>query len=154
MNTTLNRWNPLRELEDFQQRVLSAFRPGTNGHSNGNGRDSMTVAEWMPLVDISEDEKEYVISAEIPDVNKDDVKVMMENGLLTIRGERRFERDGQQQKKYHRVERFYGTFSRTFAMPDDGDPSSVHAQFKDGMLCVHIAKSESARPKQIEVKVG
>jgi HSP20 family protein len=152
MNTTLNRWNPLRELEDFQQRVLSAFRPSTNG--TANGRDSMTSAEWMPLVDIVEDEKEYVISAELPDINKDDVKVTMENGLLTIRGERRFERDGQQQKKYHRVERFYGTFSRTFAMPDDGDSSSVRAEFKNGMLCVHIAKSESARPRQIEVKVG
>jgi len=153
MNTTLNRWNPLRELEDFQQRVLSAFRPVSNGHGDGNGRDSMTAAEWMPLVDIVEDEKEYLISAELPDVSKDDVKVTMENGMLTIRGERRLQRD-EQKKKYHRIERFYGAFARTFAMPDDGDPSSVNAEFKNGMLCIHIAKSESARPRQIEVKVG
>src|SRR5687768_14271559 len=98
MNTTLNRWNPLRELEDFQQRVLSAFRPDSNGH--GNGRDSMMAAEWMPLVDIVEDEKEYLISAELPEVSKEDVKVTMENGMLTIRGERRLERD-EQKKKYH-----------------------------------------------------
>ncbi len=149
MNTTLNRWNPLRELEDFQQRVLSAFRPVSDGI--GNGRDSMTAAEWMPLVDIVEDEKEYLISAELPEVRKDDVKVTMENGM--IRGERRLERD-EQKKKYHRIERFYGSFARTFAMPDDGDPSSVNAEFKNGMLCIHIAKSESARPRQIEVKVG
>lgn len=151
MNTTLSRWNPMRELEDFQQRILSAFRP--NSDRRGNGHDSLTQAEWMPLVDIVEDDKEYVITAELPEVSKDDVKVTMENGLLTIRGERKFERD-EQNKKYHRIERLYGTFARNFAMPDDGDPSSVRAEFKHGVLRVRIAKSESAKPRQIEVKVG
>lgn len=152
MNTALNRWNPMRELEDFQHRILSAFRHGSDGQHN-SGQESLTAAEWMPLVDIVEDAKEYVISAELPEVGKDDVKVTMENGLLTIRGERKFERD-EQNKKYHRIERFYGTFARSFALPDDGDPSSVRADFKNGVLRIRVAKSESARPRQIEVKVG
>jgi HSP20 family protein len=150
MNTALNRWNPMRELEDFQHRILSAFRP--NSERRGNGDEPLSSAEWMPLVDIVEDEKEYVISAELPEVGKDEVKVTMENGLLTIRGERKFERD--EQKKYHRIERFYGTFARSFALPDDGDSSSVRADFKNGVLRIRVAKSEAARPRQIEVKVG
>jgi HSP20 family protein len=150
MNTALNRWNPMRELEDFQHRILSAFRTGGDGQRNG--QESLTAAEWMPLVDIVEDDKEYLISAELPEVDKPDVKVTMENGVLTIRGERKFERD--EQKKYHRIERFYGTFVRSFALPDDGDPSSVRADFKNGVLRISVAKSEAARPRQIEVKVG
>jgi HSP20 family protein len=150
MNTTLSRWNPMRELEDFQQRILSAFRPGER---RGNGQETLTEAEWMPLVDIVEDDKEYIITAELPEVSKNDVKVTMENGLLTLRGERKFERDDEN-KRYHRLERYYGAFARSFAMPDDGDPSSVRAEFKDGILRIRIAKSESARPRQIEVKVG
>lgn len=151
MNNTLSRWNPMRELEDFQQRILSAFRPGSGDHRNG--QESLSAAEWMPLVDIMEDDKEYVISAELPDVEKNNVKITMENGLLSMRGERKFE-PGDEKKKYHRVERFYGAFARSFAMPDDGDPSSVRADFKNGMLRIRIAKSESARPRQIEIKIG
>ncbi len=151
MNTTLNRWNPMRELEDFQQRILGAFRP--QGEHRGNGHETLSQAEWMPLVDIVEDTKEYVISAELPGVSKDDVKVTMENGMLTLRGERKFERDNEEQTR-HRIERFYGVFARSFAMPEDGDPSSVHADMKDGVLRIHMSKSESARPRQIEVKVG
>lgn len=150
MNTTPNRWNPMRELEDFQHRILSAFRGSGNGHAQG--QDTLTASEWMPLVDIVETEKEYVISAELPDVGKDDVKITMENGMLTLRGERKFVRDEKQ--KYHRIERCYGTFDRSFALPDDGDPSSVRADFKNGLLCIRIGKSEAARPRQIEVKVG
>jgi HSP20 family protein len=141
----------MRELEDFQHRILSAFRPTGDGHRNG--QETLTAAEWMPLVDIAEDAKEYVISAELPEVDKNDVKVTMESGMLTMRGERKFERDDES-KKYHRIERCYGVFARSFAIPDDGDPSSIRADFKDGVLRVRIAKSEAARPRQIEVKVG
>jgi len=151
MNTTFAHWNPMRELEDFQHRILSAFHPGQK--RGGNGQDGLTSAEWMPLVDIIEDEKGYVIAAELPELGKDDVKVTMENGMLSIRGERRFER-ADDSKKYHRLERYYGSFARSFALPDDGDPSSVKADFKDGVLKIRIAKSEAARPRQIEVKVG
>jgi HSP20 family protein len=151
MNTTLNRWNPMRELEDFQQRILGAFRPQSD--QRGNGHETLTQAEWMPLVDIVEDTKEYIISAELPGVSKDDVKVTMENGMLTLRGERKFERDNEEQRR-HRIERFYGVFARSYAMPEDADPSSVRADMKDGVLRIRMSKTESARPRQIEVKVG
>ena len=113
----------------------------------------MALAEWMPLVDIAEDDKEYVITAELPEVKKEDVKVTMENGVLTITGERKFEKE-ENNKRWHRVERSYGSFARSFALPDDGDTAKVNAEIKDGMLKVRVAKSEAARPKQIEVKVS
>lgn len=148
---TLTRWNPLRELEEFQNRILGAFKPAPA--SRENGRESLTTAEWMPLVDIAEDDKEYLITAELPEVKKDDVRVTVENGVLAITGERKFEKE-EKNKKYHRVERAYGSFVRTFALPDDGDVAKVSAEFKDGLLKVHVAKSEAARPKQIDVKVN
>ena len=151
MNSTLSRWNPLRELEEFQNRVLSAFTPTSGRRSNGH--DSLAAADWMPLVDIAEDDKEYVITAELPDVKKDDVKVTMENGVLTITGERKFEQE-QTNKKWHRVERAYGSFARSFALPENGDPAKVNAEFKEGVLKVRVGKSEAALPKQIEVKVS
>ena len=113
----------------------------------------MNPADWMPAVDITEDEKEYVISADLPELNKDDIKVTMERGLLTLSGERKMEKK-ENTKKYHRVERVYGSFARSFTMPDDGDSSSVRADCKDGVLKIRIAKSEAAKPKQIEVKVN
>ncbi|MEI9898115.1 MAG: Hsp20/alpha crystallin family protein [Chthoniobacter sp.] len=151
MTNTLTRWNPLRELEEFQNRILGAFNPTTSRRANG--QESLTLAEWMPLVDITEDDAEYLITAELPEVKKEDVRVTVENGVLTITGERKFEKE-EKNKKWHRVERAYGSFARSFALPDDGDAAKVNAEFKDGMLKVRVAKSESARPKQIEVKVN
>ena len=112
----------------------------------------MAVAEWAPLVDISEDDKEYVIKAELPEVKREDVKVTAEEGTLTISGERRFEKE-EKGRKYHRVERSYGSFVRNFSLPDDASPAKVTAVFKDGVLTVHLAKTEKAKPQQIEVKV-
>jgi HSP20 family protein len=152
MKNTITRWNPLRELEDFQSRILSAFKPAAR-NNNGDGHEAMSLAEWSPLVDVAEDDKEYVITAELPEVKKDDVKVTLENGTLTITGERKFEKE-EKNKKYHRIERAYGTFARSFTLPNDGDASKVNAEFKDGMLKVRVAKSEAARPKQIEVKMS
>jgi HSP20 family protein len=149
---TLTRWNPLRELEDFQNRILNAFKPASRGNGNG-GQEALAMAEWSPLVDVAEDDKEYVISAELPDVKEEDVKVTLENGMLTITGERKFEKE-EKNKRYHRIERSYGSFARSFALPTDGDAGKVDAQFKDGMLRVRVAKSEAARPKQIEVKAS
>lgn len=151
MTNALTRWNPMRELEEFQSRILSAFNPSSTRRRNG--QDSTALAEWMPLVDITEDDKEYLITAELPEVTKEDVKVTMENGVLTITGERKFEKE-EKNKKWHRVERAYGSFARSFALPEDGDAAKVNAEVKDGVLKVHVAKSESARPKQIEVKVS
>ena len=113
----------------------------------------MTVAEWIPLVDITEDDQAYLIKAELPEVKKNDVKVTVENGVLNISGERKFEKE-EQNKRYHRIERAYGSFTRSFAVPDDADDSAVTAEFKDGLLTVRLAKSEKARPKSVEVKVA
>jgi HSP20 family protein len=115
--------------------------------------EPMAVAEWAPCVDISEDDTEYVIKAELPEVKKEDVKVTAEEGTLTIMGERKFEKE-QKNKKYHRVERAYGSFGRSFSLPDDASPAKVSAEFKDGVLTVHLAKDAKAKPQHIEVKVA
>ncbi len=148
---TLTRWNPFREMEELQNRVMNAFN--LSPVRRGEGQESITVAQWAPLVDITEDDSEYVISAELPEVKKQDVKVTVENGVLTISGERNFEKE-EKGRKYHRVERSYGSFVRSFTLPDDADASKVTAAFRDGMLKVQVTKSEAARPKQIEVKVN
>ena len=145
----LSRWNPVRELEEFQNRILSAFHPA-NGRAD-NGRESLS--EWSPLVNITEDEKEYLIAAEIPEVKKEDVKVTLENGVLTITGERKWENE-EKNKKRHLIEWSYGSFARSFSLPGDADASKVDAQFKDGILKIRVAKTEAARPKQIEVKAA
>lgn len=149
--TTLTRLNPFREIEDIQNRLYNLFNP--NQARPSGEQESMTVSEWTPLVDIIEDDKDYVIKAELPEVNKGDVKVTVENGLLTISGERKFEKE-EKGKRYHRVERAYGSFVRCFSLPDDTDSDKVNAEFKDGVLKVRVAKSEHARPKQVEVKVS
>jgi HSP20 family protein len=113
----------------------------------------MTVAVWSPLVDISEDDKEYCIRAELPGLKKEEVKVTVENGVLSIAGERQYEKEDKN-RKYHRIERAYGNFVRSFSVPDDADPSKVSAEFKDGVLNVRLAKDERAKPKTIEVKVA
>ena len=150
MNNTMTRWNPLRELEDFRNRVLSAFNP--ESQRSNNGHETITHSEWMPLVDISENEEGYYVTAELPDVKKEDVKVTLENGILTIAGERQFREENGM--RWHRVERPYGSFSRSFALPDKGDPEKVNAEFSNGILKVKVAKSEAAKPRQIEVKVN
>ncbi len=149
--TALTRWNPFREMEELQHRLLSVFN--LTAPRRGDGQESITVAEWAPLVDIIEDDKEYLIKAELPEMRKEDVKVTVENGVLTISGERKLEKE-EKGKRYHRIERAYGSFVRSFTLPDDADADKVSAEFKDGVLKVHVAKSEAAKPKQIEVKVG
>jgi HSP20 family protein len=147
----VTRWDPSREMEELQNR-LSNFFGRTPARLGDAKEESITVAEWAPLVDITEDEKEYIIKTELPEVKKEDVKVAVENGLLTIVGERKFEKE--ENKKYHRVERAYGRFVRSFIVPDAVDADKVSAEFKDGVLMVHLPKSEKTKPKQIEVKVA
>ena len=148
----LTRWNPFNELDELQDRLSTFFGRAPVRRHNGE-QESLTVAEWAPLVDITEDDKEYLIKAELPEVKKDDVKVTVENGVLSITGERKFEKE-EKGRKYHRVERAYGNFVRSFTLPDDADANKVNAEFRDGVLKVHVAKSEAAKPKQIEVKVN
>lgn len=140
-------WDPFRELNEFQNRLSSVF--GRSGSQKGN---EAALSQWSPPVDILEDDKEFVVKAELPDIKKEDVRVMVENGVLTISGERKFERE-ENKRRYHRVERSYGSFSRSFSLPEGADPAKVHAEFKDGVLQVHMTKSEASKPKQIEVKV-
>src|SRR3984893_7223154 len=147
----ITRWDPLKEIEEVQNRLSNLF--GRTPARLGDAKEeSITVAEWAPLVDVTEDDKEYMLKTELPEGQKEDVKVAGENGLLTIVGERKFEKE--ENKKYHRVERAYGRFVRSFIVPDVVDADKVSAEFKDGVLKVHLPKSEKTKPKQIEVKVA
>ena len=103
-------------------------------------------------MDIVEDEKGYTVKAELPDVKKEDVHVSVENGVLTLTGERKFEKE-EKNRKYHRSERAYGKFARSFSLPMNIDPQKVSASYKDGVLNISVAKSEKAMPKQIDIKV-
>ena len=138
------------DLEDIQNRLSPWFGRIA---LRGGGDETMTTSAWAPLVDITEDDKEYLIKVELPEIKKEDVKVTVENGTLTISGERKFEKE-EKDKKYHRVERAYGSFVRSFALPEGTDGSKVSADYKDGVLKVHLPKSEQVRPKSIEVKVN
>lgn len=148
---TLTHWNPFREMQDLQNRVLHALQSKAAAAGNGP-QESITVAEWAPAVDITEDSAEYLIKAELPEVKREDVKVTVENGMLTLSGERRLEKE-ESGRKYHRVERAYGSFLRSFHLPENTDPAKVGAEFKDGVLLVHLPKQEEAKPRQIEVKI-
>ncbi len=145
-------WDPFKELEEVERRLATMFGRAPL-RKNGEKDEAMTVAEWAPLVDVTEDDKEYLIKAELPEVKKDDVKVSVQDGVLTISGERKSEKE-EKGKKYHRTEWAYGSFSRSFTLPDDADADKVAGDFKDGVLKVHVPKSEKAKPKKIEVKGG
>jgi HSP20 family protein len=150
----LTQWNPFKEMNELQRRLASVFDLAPYRRSSlTTDEENMTVPEWAPAVDIIEEEKEYLIKVELPEVQKDAVKVTVEGGTLTISGERKAEKE-EKNRKFHRVERYYGHFERSFSIPDDAEDSKVNAEFKDGVLRVHLAKSEKARPKQIEVKVS
>ena len=146
------RWDPFKEMQQLQNRLTSIF--GRMPMRRGDAEDeSITAAEWAPLVDIIEDDREYLVKAELPEVKKEDVHVAVENGTLTIRGERKLEKE-EKDKRYHRVERGYGSFVRSFVLPDVADAAKVSAEFKDGVLRVHLPKTEMAKTKHIEVKVA
>jgi HSP20 family protein len=144
------RWDPAKDLEEIGQRFNRLF--GRIAPRSDGGQEALTVADWVPSVDIAEDDKEYVIKAEIPEVDKKDVKVTVQEGVLTIQGERKQEKE-ENNKRYHRVERTYGTFVRSFLLPEDTDEDKLQAEFKDGMLLIHLPKSEKAKPKAVEIKV-
>jgi HSP20 family protein len=149
---TLIRWDPFKEVDELQNRFATLFGRAPT-RATGNQAETRTVAEWAPLVDITEDDKAYVIKADLPEVNKDDVKVRVEDGVLVISGERKFEKE-EKGLRYHRVERAYGSFVRSFTVPEDADATKVSAEFKNGTLRVQLAKAENAQPKTIDVKVS
>ena len=146
-------WNPLREMEEAQNRFSTFFGgiPTFPIRFPKNG-ESFELADWSPLVDITEVDHEYLFKADLPEMKKDDVKVTIENGILYISGERRAEKE-EKKKKFHRLERFFGTFERTFTVPEDADPTKIVAEFRDGVLQVHLPKRLMPKPKTVEVKV-
>lgn len=109
--------------------------------------------DWAPAVDVQETDAEFTLKADLPEVKKEDVKVAMEDGILTVEGERKQEKE-EKGKKFHRIERSYGTFVRRFSLPNEVETGAVRAEFKDGVLTVHLPKAAGAKSKSVEVKVA
>jgi HSP20 family protein len=144
-------WNPLREME--AQNRLNPFFLGEFPNRMGSGEiHSLAVADWSPEVDISEDDHGYLLKADLPEMKKDDVRVTVEDGILCVSGERKIEKEDQK-RKFHRTERSFGNFRRSFTLPEDADSKKVTAEFRDGVLKVHLPTTPIARSKAIEVKV-
>ena len=140
--SALTPWDPFRELDELQNRLATMFGriPQRQGARTGNEA-------------ISEDENAFLLKLDLPEVPKDAVRVSAENGVLTISGERKLEKE-EPGKKFHRIERAYGRFVRSFVLPDNVDPTKVTASMKDGVLEVRLVKAEQAKPKQIEISVN
>lgn len=142
----LIRYSPFAELDPFvgfkalEDRMTRMF-------AEPNGRP------WIPAVDILENENELVVKADVPDVKFEDIDVKLENGTLTLRGERKFEKEATEKGGWHRVERSYGTFERSFTLPETVDPEHVKAEYTNGVLTVTLAKKELAKPRQVKVEV-
>jgi HSP20 family protein len=142
-------WDPFREMDDLGRRVNRLF-----GLTKWNDvGEALAVADWVPSCNVSEDEKEYRVRAELPEVKKDDVHVTLEDGVLSIEGERKEEKE-EKGIKFHRREFNYGKFVRRFSMPEQADESKVQARFHDGVLDVTIAKSKVTLPKAKEIPVA
>jgi HSP20 family protein len=154
--STLVKWNPFGEVDELQNRLGSFFYEGFPNRMGllrrmGNG-DNLRLPDWSPLVDITEDDHEYLFKADLPEMKKEDVKVTVENGILFITGERKVEKE-EKKRKLHRIERAYGKFERTFTVPQNTDATKIVADFKDGILKIHLPKLPTAKVKPIEVKV-
>src|SRR6059036_484020 len=145
-------WNPLREMDEAQNRLNRFFLGGFPNRMGSGEIHSLAVADWSPEVDISEDEHGYLLKADLPEIKKDDVRVTVEDGILCVSGERKTEKEDQK-RKFHRIERSYGNFRRSFTLPEDTDSKKVTAEFHDGVLKVHLPTTPIARSKAIEVKV-
>lgn len=147
----LVRWDPFRELQDMSDRLSRVFsRPEMRGAA---GNEALTFPDWAPVVDIAETPEEFLIKAEIPGVKKEDMKVSFSDDTVRIEGERKQEKE-EHGKKYHRIERSYGSFVRTFLVPNGVNEGAMSAEFKDGVLQVHLPKSNKPAPKSVEVKVS
>lgn len=147
----LTKWEPLKELEDVRARLNRIFKRGDL--RNESGSETLKVADWVPSVDISETDSAYLIKGEIPGVKKEDIKVTLERGMLTIQGERKQEKE-EKGEKFYRCECSYGNFVRSFRIPEDADESAIKADFKDGMLNVSINKSAKAKARAVNISVS
>src|SRR6201987_733296 len=146
-------WNPLREMDQAQNRFDRFFLGGFPNRIGSGEIPSLTVADWSPEVDISEDDHGYLLKADLPEMKKDDVRVTVEDGILSVSGERKTEKEDHK-KKFHRIERCYGTFRRSFTLPEDAVSKKGTAEFRDGVLKVHLPTTTITRSKALEVKVA
>ena len=151
MNTLIT-WNQLREMEEAQNR-FNRFLGGFPNRIGSGETHSLTVADWSPDVDISQDDHEYLLKADLPEMKKGDVRVTVEDGILCVSGERKSEKEDHN-TKFHRIERSFGNFRRSFTRPEDADSTKVTADFHDGVLKVHLPTTARPRSKAIEVKVA
>ena len=145
----LLRWDPFRDLLSLQDRMNRIFEESLPRNKVFEG--SLTTGVWSPAVDIYETETAIILKVELPGLSKDDISIEIKDNNLILRGERKFEKDIREES-YHRIERSYGTFSRTFSLPNAIDRNKVDATFKDGILEITIPKAEETKPKQIEIK--
>ncbi len=140
------RWDPYRELSTFADRINRAL-----GTATGRDRDEeMSLGAWIPPVDIAEDRDRITLTAELPGFREDQVKIQMEGGVLTIRGERKFEEE-KEGRNFHRVERSYGQFVRSFTLPNNVDHEQIRASFDNGLLRIEMPKTAEARPREIKI---
>ncbi len=146
----ITRWDPLKDMVALQERMNRLFEDSLV--RSRAGEEDMALGAWAPAVDIYEDAEKIVLRADIPGVLPDQVSVKIEDSTLTISGDRRFERDVKKEN-YHRVERQYGAFNRSFSLPGTVDTENVRAEHRDGVLELTLPKREESRPKQIKVQV-
>ncbi|MDE2447322.1 MAG: Hsp20/alpha crystallin family protein [Gammaproteobacteria bacterium] len=143
---SLVRWDPFASLDDMFARMPSVFGRWPRMSNDGD------TAEWAPSVDISETDTEYLLKAQLPAVKREDVHVTYDDGMLTISGERRQEKE-QKGEKFHRIESFHGAFSRSFSLPEAIDAGTIRAEAKDGVITVHVPKSKVEAKKPTEIKI-
>ena len=143
----LTRWDPYREFGTLAERLNRAFGALTPSRSRD---EEMSLGSWLPPVDIAEDKDKITLTAELPGFKEDQIEIQMEDGVLTVRGERKFE-DDKEGRNFHRVERSYGQFVRSFTLPNNVNRDAIKAHFADGLLKVELPKREEAKPRQIKI---
>ena len=154
MAASIVRYDPFEELTRLQRDMTRLFDDNLRGTPRGNGESNgVAVRTWAPLVDVREDENEVIVHAELPGVKQDDIDIEVTGDTLTIRGERKFE-DLEKKRNYVRVERTYGSFQRSFTIGVPIVNDKVNAQFRDGVLTIHLPKSEAVKPKKVLVGTG
>src|SRR5882757_10408332 len=148
--TLVTRWDPFREFVTIQDRLNRLFR---ESQGSEGGQESLTTSSFAPPVDVYEDEHNVVLKIEVPGIEEKDIDVRIENNTLTVHGERKFEKE-EKEENYRRVERQYGSFTRTFTVPSTVDAEQVEANYDKGVLKIKLATKAEAKPKQIKVNVG
>jgi HSP20 family protein len=147
--TVLTRWDPFREFTTLQDRMNRLFR---DSYSEA-GNEALATTTFAPAVDVYEDEHNVTLKIEVPGIEERDIDVRVENNVLTVSGERKFEKE-EKEENYRRVERQYGSFTRSFTLPNTVDAESISANYEKGILKIKLAKKAEAKPKQIKVNVG